>query len=89
MKNILLYSLDGEIIIYDYKTKQTQNILQIKEYFDSSETNTFSNPSYLNKVIINKDNNEIICGMMNCSVIGLKYSLKMKIIYNGHINDIK
>ena len=92
MKNVLLYSFDGEIIIYDYKTKQTKNNIQIKKYLDSSETNTFSNPPYLNKVIINKDNNEIICGMMNGSIIGLKSSLKktkMKSIHNGNINDIK
>ena len=92
MKKVLLYSFDGEIFLYDYKTKQTKNNIQIKKYLDSSETNSFSNPPYLNKVILNKDNNEIICGMMNGSIIGLKSSLKktkMKSIHNGSINDIK
>ena len=72
--------------------KQTKNNIQIKKYLDSSETNSFSNPPYLNKVIVNNDNNEIICGMMNGSIIGLKSSLKktkMKSIHNGNINDIK
>ena len=76
MKKVLLYSFDGEIILYDHKTKQTKNNIQIKKYLDSSESNSFSNPPYLNKVILNKDNNEIICGMMNGSIIGLKSSLK-------------
>ena len=92
MKKILLYSFDGEIFLYDYKTKETKNNIQIKKYLDNSETNTISNPPYLNKVILNKDNNEIICGMMNGSIIGLKSSLqktKMKNIHNGSINDIK
>ena len=92
MKKVLLYSFDGEIFLYDYKTKQTKNNIQIKKYLDSSETNSFNNPPYLNKVILNKDNNEIICGMMNGSIIGLKSSLKktkMKSIHNGSINDIK
>jgi hypothetical protein len=80
------------MFIYDYKTKQTHNKIQIKKYFDSSEINTISNPPYLNKVIVNKDNNEIICGMMNGTIIGLKTNLKMtkmKSIHNGNINDIK
>jgi len=92
MKKVLLYSFDGEIFLYDYKTKQTKNNIQIKKYLDNSETNSISNPPYLNKVILNKDNNEIICGMMNGSIIGLKSSLqktKMKNIHNGSINDIK
>ena len=92
MKKVLLYSFDGEIFIYDYKIKKTQNNIQIKKYLDKSEKNSFSNPPYLNKVIINNDNNEIICGMMNGSIIGLKSSLKktkMKNIHNGNINDIK
>ena len=92
LKKVLLYSFDGEIFIYDYKKKQTKNNIQIKKYLDSSETNSFSNPPYLNKVIVNNDNNEIICGMMNGSIIGLKSSLKktkMKSIHNGNINDIK
>ena len=92
MKKVLLYSFDGEIFIYDYKTKQTKNNIQIKKYLDSNDTNSFSNPPYLNKVIVNKDNNEIICGMMNGSIIGLKSNLKktkMKSIHNGNINDIK
>ena len=91
-KKVLLYSFDGEIFIYDYKIKQTKNNIQIKKYLDSSETNSFSNPPYLNKVIVNNDNNEIICGMMNGSIIGLKSNLKktkMKNIHNGNINDIK
>ena len=92
MKKVLLYSFDGEIFLYDYKTKQTKNNIQIKKYLENSETNSISNPPYLNKVILNKDNNEIICGMMNGSIIGLKSSLqktKMKNIHNGSINDIK
>ena len=92
MKKVLLYSFDGEIFLYDYKTKQTKNNIQIKKYLDNSETNSISNPPYLNKVILNKDNNEIVCGMMNGSIIGLKSSLqktKMKNIHNGSINDIK
>ena len=92
MKKVLLYSFDGEIFLYDYKTKQTKNNIQIKKYLDNSEINSISNPPYLNKVILNKDNNEIICGMMNGSIIGLKSSLektKMKNIHNGSINDIK
>ena len=92
MKKVLLYSFDGEIFLYDYKTKQTKNNIQIKKYLDNSESNSISNPPYLNKVILNKDNNEIICGMMNGSIIGLKSSLqktKMKNIHNGSINDIK
>ena len=92
MKKVLLYSFDGEIFLYDYKTKQTKNNIQIKKYLENSETNSISNPPYLNKVILNKDNNEIICAMMNGSIIGLKSSLqktKMKNIHNGSINDIK
>ena len=92
MKNVLLYSFDGEIFLYDYKTKQTKNKIQIKNYLDSSETNSISNPPYLNKVVLNKDNDEIICGMMNGYIIGLKSDLKktnMKNIHNGCINDIK
>jgi hypothetical protein len=92
MKKVLLYSFDGEIFLYDYKTKQTKNNIQIKKYLENSETNSISNPPYLNKVILNKDNNEIICGMMNGSIIGLKSSLqktKIKNIHNGSINDIK
>ena len=92
MKKVLLYSFDGEIFLYDYKTKQTKNNFQIKKYLENSETNSISNPPYLNKVILNKDNNEIICGMMNGSIIGLKSSLektKLKNIHNGSINDIK
>ena len=92
MKKVLLYSFDGEIFLYDYKTKQTKNNIQIKKYLENSESNSISNPPYLNKVILNKDNNEIICGMMNGSIIGLKSSLektKMKNIHNGSINDIK
>ena len=92
MKKVLLYSFDGEIFLYDHKTKQTKNNIQIKKYLENSETNSISNPPYLNKVILNKDNNEIICGMMNGSIIGLKSSLqktKMKNIHNGSINDIK
>ena len=92
MKKVLLYSFDGEIFLYDYKTKQTKNNIQIKKYLENSETNSISNPPYLNKVILNKDNNEIICGMMNGSIIGLKSSLektKSKSIHNGSINDIK
>ena len=92
LKKVLLYSFDGEIFLYDYKMKQTQSNIQIKKYLDSSETNSFSNPPYLNKVIFNKDNNEIICGMMNGYLIGLESTLKktsMKSIHNGCINDIK
>jgi len=92
MKKVLLYSFDGEIFLYDYKTKETKNNIQIKKYLENSETNSISNPPYLNKVILNKDNNEIICGMMNGTIIGLKSSLqktKMKNIHNGSINDIK
>ena len=92
MKKVLLYSFDGEIFLYDHKTKETTNNIQIKKYLDDTETNSISNPPYLNKVIVNKDNNEIICGMMNGTIIGLKSSLektKMKNIHNGSINDIK
>ena len=92
MKKVLLYSFDGEIFLYDYNTKQTKNNIQIKKYLDNSEINSISNPPYLNKVILNKDNNEIICGMMNGSLIGLNSSLqkkKMKNVHNGSINDIK
>ena len=92
MKKVLLYSFDGEIFLYDYIKKETKNNIQIKKYLDNSETNSISNPPYLNKVILNKDNNEIICGMMNGTIIGLKSSLektKMKNIHNGSINDIK
>ena len=92
MKKVLLYSFDGEIFLYDYIKKETKNNIQIKKYLDNSETNSISNPPYLNKVILNKDNNEIICGMMNGTIIGLKSSLektKIKNIHNGSINDIK
>jgi hypothetical protein len=92
MKKVLLYSFDGEIFLYDHKTKETINNIQIKKYLEDTETNSISNPPYLNKVIVNKDNNEIICGMMNGTIIGLKSSLektKMKNIHNGSINDIK
>ena len=92
MKKVLLYSFDGEIFLYDHKTKETTNNIQIKKYLEDTETNSISNPPYLNKVIVNKDNNEIICGMMNGTIIGLKSSLektKMKNIHNGSINDIK
>ena len=92
MKNVLLYSFDGEIILYDYKNRQTKNNIQIKKYLKGGESNSFSNPPYLNKVIINNDNNELICGMMNGSIIGLESSLKktkIKSIHNGSINDIK
>ena len=92
MKKVLLYSFDGEIFLYDHKKKETTNNIQIKKYLEDTETNSISNPPYLNKVIVNKDNNEIICGMMNGTIIGLKSSLektKMKNIHNGSINDIK
>ena len=92
MKKVLLYSFDGEIFLYDHKTKETTNNIQIKKYLEDTETNSISNPPYLNKVIVNKDNNEIICGMMNGTIIGLKSSLEktnMKNIHNGSINDIK
>ena len=92
MKKVLLYSFDGEIFLYDHKTKETTNNIQIKKYLEDTETNSISNPPYLNKVIVNNDNNEIICGMMNGTIIGLKSSLektKMKNIHNGSINDIK
>ena len=92
MKKVLLYSFDGEIFLYDHKTKETTNNIQIKKYLEDTETNSISNPPYLNKIIVNKDNNEIICGMMNGTIIGLKSSLektKMKNIHNGSINDIK
>jgi hypothetical protein len=92
IKKVLLYSFDGEIFLYDYKNKQTSNNIQIKKYLDNAEINTISNPPYLNKVILNKDNNEIICGMMNGTILGLKSTLektKMKEIHNGSINDIK
>lgn len=92
MKKVLLYSFNGEILIYDYKNKQTKKNIKIKKYLNSEESNSFSNPPYLNKVIFNKDNNEIICGMMNGSIIGLKQSLKLskiKSIHNSSINDIK
>ena len=92
MKKVLLYSFDGEIFLYDYIKKETKNNIQIKKYLDNSETKSISNPPYLNKVILNKDNNEIICGMMNGTIIGLKSSLektKIKNIHNGSINDIK
>ena len=92
MKKVLLYSFDGEIFLYDHKTKETTNNIQIKKYLEDTETNSISNPPYLNKVIVNKDNNEIICGMMNGTIIGLNSSLektKMKNIHNGSINDIK
>ena len=92
IKQVLLYSFDGEIFLYDYKNKQTSNNIQIKKYLDNAEINSISNPPYLNKVILNKDNNEIICGMMNGTILGLKSTLektKMKEIHNGSINDIK
>ena len=92
MKKVLLYSFDGEIFLYDHKTKETTNNIQIKKYLEDTETNSISNPPYLNKVIVNKDNNEIICGMMNGTILGLKSTLektKMKEIHNGSINDIK
>ena len=92
-KKVLLYSFDGEIILYDYKAKKSNSNIQIKNYLNNIETNNFSNPPYLNKVIVNKDNNEAICGMMNGYIIGLKASTlkntKMKKIHNGSINDIK
>ena len=92
LKQVLLYSFDGEIFIYDYKNKQTKKNIKVKKYLNSEESNSFSNPPYLNKVIFNKDNNEIICGMMNGSIIGLKQSLKLskiKSVHNASINDIK
>ena len=92
IKKVLLYSFDGEIFLYDYKNKQTTNNIQIKKYLDNADINSISNPPYLNKVILNKDNNEIICGMMNGTILGLKSTLqktKMKEIHNGSINDIK
>lgn len=92
MKKVLLYSFDGEMFLYDYNKKETKDNIQIKKYLENSESNSISNPPYLNKVILNKDNNEIICAMMNGSIIGLKSSLqktKMKNIHNGSINDIK
>lgn len=92
MKKVLLYSFNGEILIYDYKNKQTKKNIKVKKYLNREESNSFSNPPYLNKVIFNKDNNEIICGMMNGSIIGLKQSLKLskiKSIHNSSINDIK
>ena len=42
MKKVLLYSFDGEIFLYDYKTKQTKNNIQIKKYLENSETNSIS-----------------------------------------------
>ena len=92
IKKVLLYSFDGEIFLYDYKNKQTSNNIQIKKYLENADVNSISNPPYLNKVILNKDNNEIICGMMNGTILGLKSTLqktKMKEIHNGSIHDIK
>lgn len=92
IKKVLLYSFDGEIFLYDYKNKQTSNNIQIKKYLENADVNSISNPPYLNKVILNKDNNEIICGMMNGTILGLKSTLqktKMKEIHNGSILDIK
>ena len=58
MKKILLYSFDGELFIYDYKNKQTKKNIKVKKFLKSHESNSFSNPPYLNKVIFNKDNIE-------------------------------
>ncbi len=93
-KKVILYSFDGEIIQYDYKTKETI-LSSSTEKYDSSlkkDYNNISNPPYLNKIIYNKNNNEIICAMMNGYLLGLKSNFKftkLKNIHNGNINEIK
>jgi hypothetical protein len=55
-KKVILYSFDGEIIQYDYKTKETI-LSSSTEKYDSSlkkDYNNISNPPYLNKIIYNK-----------------------------------
>jgi len=93
-KKVILYSFDGEIIQYDYLKKETI-LSSSTEKYDSSlkkDYNNISNPPYLNKIIYNKNNNEIICSMMNGYLLGLKSNLKftkLKNIHNGNINEIK
>jgi hypothetical protein len=93
-KKVILYSFDGEIIQYDYLKKETI-LSSSTEKYDSSlkkDYNNISNPPYLNKIIYNKNNNEIICAMMNGYLLGLKSNFKftkLKNIHNGNINEIK
>ena len=93
-KKVILYSFDGEIIQYDYLKKETI-LSSSTEKYDSSlkkDYNNISNPPYLNKIIYNKNNNEIICAMMNGYLLGLKSNFKftkLKNIHNGDINVIK
>ena len=90
--NMLPYQeIDKFFLSSAYGEEYISSIKQVK-YLDNADINSISNPPYLNKVILNKDNNEIICGMMNGTILGLKSTLektKMKEIHNGSINDIK
>lgn len=94
-KKVCLYSFDGEIMIYDYKNKCTEHSIQIKDVLDinNESSNIISNPPFLNKIVCNKENNELICGMLNGMLVGLKASNlkknKSKVVHNGNINELK
>ena len=97
-KSIVLYSFDGECIIYNYNKKESLNSIQIKNTFDDGidkdiESNYLSNPPFLNKIVYNPHRNELICAMMNGIIVSVKASnlkkTKLKKIHNGSINDIK
>ena len=97
-KSVVLYSFDGECIIYNYNKKETLKTIQIKKTFENNidkdiESNYLSNPPFLNKIIYNPSKNELICAMMNGIVVAVKASnlkkTKLKKIHNGSINDIK
>ena len=63
-KSVVLYSFDGECIIYNYNKKETLNTLQIKKTFENDinkniESNYLSNTPFLNKIICNAIKNEL------------------------------
>lgn len=99
-KHVILYSFEGEIVVYDYVNKKVKNTKQIKNSFDdtSSRDNNgnVSNPPYLNKIIYNylsPQTNEVFCALMNGLLISVSATnlkkKKLKMIHNGSVSDIK
>ena len=94
--SVVMYSFNGEILIYDVVNKKTKTSKQIKNVFDNSEVQEqgkISNPPYLNKVIYYSPKNEIVSALMNGLLISLSATnlkkKKIKTAHNGSINDVK
>ena len=99
-KHVVLYSFEGEIVVYDYLNKKVKNTKQIKNSFDDNSScdcnGNVSNPPYLNKIIYNylsPQTNEIFCALMNGLLISISATnlkkKKLKTIHNGSVSDIK